>query len=158
MPVCIEKKVTLSGAVQVFECELLYLDDGFGILKYVIDREYTIGTVTLQRGDETYALYWRDRPYTIYIWRVSMKGLIYYFNIADGVSLHPDEIIWRDLSIDLFVDADGAIHVLDENELPPGLPVGLVDYIRSAMAHVLGHYQEIIVEANSILSAQGVYQ
>jgi hypothetical protein len=156
MTACIEKKLTLSGSVQVFECELLRLDDGFGMLKHVIDREYAFSSVTLRPGDITYALYWSNRPYTMYIWNVSNKQCIYYFNIADSISLHPDEIIWRDLSIDILVDADSTVHVLDEHELPPGLPVGLVGYIQYAKAHILRHYQDIMLEANALLSAHGV--
>jgi predicted RNA-binding protein associated with RNAse of E/G family len=158
MTACIEKKLTLSGAAQVFECELLRLDASFGMLKYVIDREYTISNVTLRPGDTTYALYWRDRPYTVYIWKVSKKQFIYYFNIADSISLHSNEIMWRDLSIDILVDADSTVHVLDEDELPSGLPVGLVGYIQSAKGLILHHYQDIMLEVNSILSAQGVYE
>jgi hypothetical protein len=156
MTVCIEKKLTLSGDAQAFECELLRLDTGFGILKYVIDRTYTISSVTLRPGDITYALYWKNRPYTVYIWSVNKKQFIYYFNIADSISLHPNEIIWRDLSIDILIEADNTVHVLDEEELPLGLPGGLVGYIQSAKAHILHHYQDIMCEANSILSAQGI--
>jgi len=156
MTVCIEKKLTLSGDVQVFECELLRLDTGFGMLKYVIDREYTISSVALRPGDITYALYWKDRPYTAYIWKVGKKQFIYYFNIADSISLHPNEIIWRDLSIDILIEADNTVHVLDEEELPLGLPGGLVGYIQSAKAHILHHYQDIMCEAKSILSSQGI--
>lgn len=156
MSICIEKKLTLSGAVHAFECELLGLDNGAGVLKYVIDRKYNVGTITLLPGDITYALYWIDRPYTLYIWHKIDGRLIYYFNIADSISLRRDEIIWRDLSVDILVDTDRKVHVLDEDEVPPGLPAALLEYIRSTKAHLLNHYQDIILEANLILRAQGV--
>ena len=158
MPVCIEKKLTLSGAVHSFECELLRLESGLGVLKYVIDRDYAIGTVTLRPGDITYALYWIDRPYTLYIWHRYESQFIYYFNIADSISLKHDEITWRDLSVDILVDATGMVHVLDEDELPHGLPAGLLSYIQSAKAYILNHYQEIMLEANVILREQGVLE
>ncbi len=156
MPVCIEKKLTLSGAVHTFECELLSLDSSMGVLKYVIDREYRVGPIVLGPGDLTYALYWIDRPYTLYIWRVKERQFIYYFNIADSVSLRSNEVVWRDLAIDIFVDEHRTAHVLDEDELPPGLPAGLLAYIKSAKSHILNHYQNIILEATIILRAMGV--
>jgi len=158
MPLCIEKKLTLSGAVNSFECELLRLDIGLGVLKYVIDREYTVGPIILRPRDITYALYWIDRPYTLYIWRLKERQLIYYFNVADSVSLRADEIVWRDLSLDVLVDADRMVHVLDEDELSPGLPSVLLAYIQSAKAHILNRYQDIILEANAILRAQGILE
>ena len=153
---CIEKKLTLSGAVHVFACELLYLDNGFGALKYIIDREYIVNGITLHPGDITYALYWSTRPYTLYIWHANGNHIHYYFNIADNISIQPEEIAWRDLSIDILIDADGKLHVLDEDELPLGLPVGLVGYIMAAKAHILDQYRIIILEADTILKTRGI--
>jgi hypothetical protein len=158
MTVCIEKKLTLSGAIEVFECKLLHVDNGFGALKYVIDREYTVNGITLHPGDITYALYWNTRPYTLYIWHTNGKQIHYYFNIADNISIQPKEIAWRDLSIDILIDADGNVHVLDEDELPLGLPAGLVGYIQSAKAHVLDHYKQIVFEVRSILKTRGILE
>ena len=56
--VCIEKKILLSGDVHTYSCELLHYENGFGILRYIIDREYDVHGVKLSPGDETIALYW----------------------------------------------------------------------------------------------------
>ena len=157
MTVCIEKKLTLAGSVQLFECHLLCLHAGIGVLTHIIDREYTVSTVKLHPGDITYALYWVDRPYTLYIWRSNRHQFIYYFNIADSLSLQPDEFIWRDLAVDILVDTDNTAHVLDEDELPPDLSVTLLGYIQSAKDHVLDHYRDIILEANAVLRELGVH-
>jgi len=153
MPLCLEKKLTLSGTVQVFECELLHLNNGFGMLKYIIDREYHIGEIKLRPGDITHALYWTDRPYTLYIWRLDENQPIYYFNIADRIALSPDEFVWRDLVIDIVIDANRKARVLDENELPGDLPPELLRYIHSARDHVLGHYGDIIDEADRAVTS-----
>lgn len=147
MPRCLEKKLALSGATDTYSCELLHLEDGFGILRYVIDREYDIAGVKLAPGDETIALYWEDRPYTLYIWRrQAAQDTAYYFNIADRISLTPQEFIWRDLAVDILVDHAG-VHVLDEDEIPSGLDAGLLHSIREAQAHILNNYPNIIKEA-----------
>lgn len=151
---CIETKLTLSGETKRYQCELVALHDGFGILRYVIDREYDVAGLRLSPGDETIALYWEDRPYTLYVWlRRDQKDRSYYFNIADSVSLRPEEFIWRDLAVDILVDPKGNVLVLDEHELPRDLPPSLLDRIMKAKEHVLGRVQDIIEEADRLIKA-----
>jgi hypothetical protein len=151
MRLCIEKKTLLSGEVHTYPCELLHYESGSGILRYVIDREYDIHGVKLSPGDETIALYWEGRPYTLYVWRRrAVQDTAYYFNIADRISLTPQEFIWRDLTVDILVDGRG-VHVLDEDELPSDLDTGFLRSIREAQAHILSNYPRIINEAVSKL-------
>jgi hypothetical protein len=147
LPRCQEMKITLFGETTTYPCELVSLKNGVGILRYVIDREYDVHGVKLLPGDETIALYWEDRPYTLYIWRrQAAQDTAYYFNIADRISLTPQEFIWRDLAVDILVDHAG-VHVLDEDELPPALDAGLLRSIREAQAHILANHPRIIKEA-----------
>lgn len=145
MSICIEKKQTLSGEIQTYSCELVRLDDNFGVLKYVIDREYTVADVQLAPGDVTIALYWTDRPYTLYTWNPSGNdAIVYYFNIADRVVLSQGEFSWRDLAVDILIDGSGEKHILDEDEIPPRLEAGLREYIEQARDTVLSSSQAII--------------
>jgi Protein of unknown function (DUF402) len=147
-----EKKILLSGEVKIFSCELLLLDKGFGVLKYVIDQRYDIGPITLHPGDITIALYWQDRPYTLYIWRLNQgQDTAYYFNVADWISLQSAEFIWRDLVVDVLVDPHGNVHVLDEHELPRDLDPALSRYIQSAKDLIIRDHQEIIKETDAML-------
>jgi hypothetical protein len=147
MSLCIETKRTLSGETKTYRCELLHFGSGFGVLRYVIDREYDVYGVELAPGDKTIALYWEDRPYTLYIWRRrTAKTPVYYFNIADRISLTPQEFIWRDLVVDILVDSRG-VHVLDEDELPSNLDARILQSIRETQAHILNNYPRIIKEA-----------
>lgn len=152
MSICIEKKLTLSGKVYLFECELLLLNSGLGVLKYVIDREYTVDGIKLQPGDITHALYWTDRPYTLYIWHLSRDRVVHYFNIADRISLQPQEFLWRDLAVDIVIDGGRNVRVLDEDELPDNLDPELSRYIQNAKATIMQEYASIIHEANVIVS------
>jgi predicted RNA-binding protein associated with RNAse of E/G family len=103
--------------------------------------------VKLSPGDETIALYWEGRPYTLYVWRRrAVQDTVFYFNIADRISLTPQEFIWRDLAVDILVDNNG-VHVLDENELPTDLDAGFLHSIREAQAHIISNYPRIINEA-----------
>jgi len=154
MSLCIEKKLTLSGETKTYQCDLVSLRDGTGILRYVIDQPYDMAGFKLSPGDETLAVYWHRRPYTLYIWHRARHGdRAYYFNVADSVALAQDEFVWRDLAVDILVTDDGTVRVLDEHELPPGLPPSLLEYILKAKDHILAHFQDIIEEAESMISA-----
>jgi len=149
---CREIKHTLVGDAKTYSCELLQYEPGFGMLQYVIDREYDIRGHTLQPGDVTLALYWEDRPYTLYVWDPRSKGgRLFYFNIADSISLRPEEFVWRDLAIDVLIDATGRIDILDEHELPPDLPQELRLYIEAAVDLVIAQHRKIIREANELI-------
>jgi hypothetical protein len=149
LPPCLETKHTLSGETKSYPCELLYYENGFGILRYIIDREYDVQGVKLAPGDETIALYWEDRPYTLYIWqRRTAKRSVYYFNIADRISLSPQEFVWRDLAVDILVDGRG-IHVLDEHELPADLEPTLHSEIQATKTLLLDNHASITAEATA---------
>lgn len=135
----------------VYTCELLHYEAGFGVLQYIIDRDYDISGVKLAPGDETIALYWEERPYTLYLWRRRTAAEpVYYFNVADRISLSPREFAWRDLAVDILVDDRGA-QVLDEHELPAGLDPRLLHSILSAKTHLLDNHQAIIAEVDALV-------
>jgi hypothetical protein len=156
MTLCREIKHTLSGATQTYACELLEYEPGFGVLRYVVDREYVINGRRLLPGDVTHALYWEDRPYTLYVWDLGSRGgRLFYFNIADSITLGREEFVWRDLSIDVLIDATGGIDILDKHELPPDVAPGLRHYIDEAVALVVRRHGEIIREAYERIERHG---
>lgn len=155
MPTCLEHKHLLSGEVHTYACELVHFEPGFGILKYVIDREYPIAGHKLAPGDVTCALYWEDRPYTLYIWNLADGSVLHYFNIADRVSLSPAEFSWRDLVIDILVDASDAPLILDRDELPQDLDKDLLHSILGSQDHILAHWRTIIDEADTLIRQHG---
>jgi predicted RNA-binding protein associated with RNAse of E/G family len=152
MKLCKEKKRHLSGAEVIFECELVALDDRFGILKYVIDRQWQVQSLTLRPGTVTYAFYWVDRPYNLYWWLdESGETVGHYFNLADSVGLSAQEFVWRDLVIDILVLPSGQARVLDEEEVPASLDEGLRVYIEAGKRRVLRDHRAIIKEATGML-------
>ncbi len=149
MTLCREIKHTLSGKRETYSCELLAREPGFGMLRYVVDREYGIAGHRLRPGDVTHALYWEDRPYTLYVWDLRDRGgRLFYFNLADSIALRRGEFAWRDLAIDVLIDAAGTISVLDEHELPHDLTPQLRLYIDRARDLIVASHREIIKEAN----------
>lgn len=154
MSICVENKLLLSGETERYPCELVSLQDGFGILRYVIDRDYDIAGFQLAPGDETLALYWANRPYTLYVWLRKAQGdRAYYFNIADSVVLTPREFTWRDLAVDILITPKNEPIILDEHELPADLDGSLAAYIRKSKQHILENHQDIVNEAKQLLSS-----
>jgi predicted RNA-binding protein associated with RNAse of E/G family len=148
MPPCKEIKRYLSGAEQRFECELLALEGGFGMLKYVIQRRWQVAGLTLEPGTVTYAFYWTGRPYNLYWWLDENGATLgHYFNVADSVSLSAQAFVWRDLVVDVLVLPSGQVRVLDEDELPDALDEDLRAYIQAAKRRVLREYRAIIETA-----------
>lgn len=153
MKICKERKRYVSGAEVVFECELVALEDRFGILKYVIDRHWTVQGLKLGPGTITYAFYWMDRLYNLYWWLdENGKTIGYYFNVADSLSLSAREFIWRDLIVDVLVFPNGQVQVVDEDEVPDAADEGLKSHIESGKRQVLQNYRAVIEEVNRILS------
>lgn len=147
MTTCIEKKMLLSGELHEYTCTMAHFTETFGVLQYVIDRKYLVNGIALQPGEITNAFYWADRPYTLYAWRIEQpEQELYYFNIADRVSLTRTAFIWRDLVVDILFDANDTAHVLDEEDLPSDISPSLRDYINRAKNHLLSHHNDIIAE------------
>ena len=143
----------LSGGEAVFECELIGLEAGCGILRYVINKPARVDSVSLEPGSVTYAFYWQDRPFNLYWWREpDQRTIAYYFNLADSVKLSRREFLWRDLVVDILILPDGRLFVLDRDELPSGLDSHLRAYIESAQTLVVDSHASLVAEAERVLA------
>ena len=120
---CKEVKYRYNGDTSEYLCERLYYNGDFGVLRYVIDRSYAVGGISLEPGTVTNAFYWKDRPYNIYRW-ISPEGCKYadYFNIVDMVELKPEIFSYRDLIIDVIVTLQGIPEIMDREEIPDTMP------------------------------------
>jgi len=82
---CYEKKHLLNGKVILYDCELITVSVEFGVLKYIVDREYKVGSIVLQPGIITNGFYQADRPYTLYRWFDKKREVVsnYFNRLAD---------------------------------------------------------------------------
>ncbi len=152
MNTCVEIKQTLSGAIQQFTCELVALEEDYGILRYCISERVSVGHVLLLPGAVTYAVYWIGRPYNVYWWRDPQgETLAFYCNIADSTRLSPAEFRWRDLTLDILIHPNGEIAILDQDQLPPNLPGPLKSYIDLAKQHVVDNARRIVEEVQELV-------
>ena len=152
MRFCQEVKYSLSGSKTIFPCELVAFGEYRAVLKYTIDRRWKVEELTLVPGTVTYGFYWQERPYNLYWW-IDPRGktVAHYFNLCDSTRITVEEVMWRDLIVDILVLPDGRASVLDEPELPDYLSGDLEEYISSARELVLGTHAAIIEEARNAL-------
>ena len=147
---CKEVKRLLAGGEVIYECELIHVEEDFGILKYVFDKEVKIEDIIIYPETISYGFYWMDRPYNLYMWfNESIIG--YYFNIADSLYLSRQKFVWRDLIVDVLVLPNGFVKVLDEEEIPLSIDKNLKNYIESGKKTILQNYKTIIREASKML-------
>jgi len=153
MKSCNERKKYLLGGEIVYPCELIEIRDGFGILKYLVDRQHIVGSLIIPPETISYAFYWTDRPYVLYSWFNSDCQVIgHYFNVADSVSLSAHEFSWRDLIVDILILPAGQIEILDEDEIPESLDSEMKKRIESVKQLILQNHQTIIDETSRILN------
>lgn len=148
---CTEEKETLSGAIKTYQCELITLQKQYGILQYNIEKEWNIAGHLIPKNSKTIAIYWKNRDYNLY-WFLDTNNqtLFYYFNIGDNFDLSPTHFRWRDLTIDIVISAQGAIQVLDEDELPAEVSEEIINKIEVTKKHLFNNYEAIIDEAQKL--------
>ena len=149
---CTEKKRSITGKINSFDCELIVLKESFGILRYIIKRDAAVSSILLAPGMETHAVYWTHRPYNVYRWIRPEGGILgTYINIGDCFRLSPGLFTWRDLVVDILIFPNGKVEVLDEHEIPVEIDPDVMCYIKSATSMVLADSQNILSEVDLLL-------
>jgi predicted RNA-binding protein associated with RNAse of E/G family len=59
------------------------------------------------------------------------QTLALYFNVCNSTHISPEQVAWRDLTIDILITPDQRCRVLDEDELPDDLDPDLLAYINA---------------------------
>lgn len=130
-----EHKHRLDGRIQTFPCDALEIAAQRAVLRYVTRQGATVAGVAIPTGAVTYAVYWTDRPYNIYLWTApDGRTLGYYFNIATDTRIGPEALHWLDLEVDVLVAPGGSVRVLDEDKLPADLSPAHRGTIAEALA------------------------
>ena len=102
----IEVKRTLDGREQRFACEFVHRDPSVVVVRYRFERG--------GRALRSFGLFWSRRPYNCY-YVVPARGdktVFVRFDVVAGIEVDlavaPPEVRYRDLLLDLWVDAEGA--------------------------------------------------
>lgn len=148
LPPILEIKRKLSGQAKEFNCRVLSRDGTHLVVLFIARVEMNVHGVVLPAGTATFGHFWSDRPYNVYHWLDPADGqtIGYYVNLAEETALSKDRLEWRDLIVDVLVSRDGQPTVLDVDEIPTDLAVGVRERIAAAQARVLGELPALLRE------------
>ena len=148
----LEVKRTLDGKIVEYPGEPLLVEPGVrAVLLCRIDETEVVagGRITLQPGTLSVGYFWCDRPYNVYHWLYDGRTLVHYINIGRFVTLSDSELIWDDYAVDVLAFPDGAVEVIDEDEIPAGVDDATRSVIREATAVVLADVPAIVAAAEA---------
>ncbi len=143
----IERKTRFDGSVQEFACQALLMEPARrAVIRYDLDRDWHVGGMVFPKGGYTAGHFWIDRPYNVYHWLHAGKTLGYYFNVGLIDEITETTVAWRDLIIDVLVKPDGAIDILDEDEVPADLPAEHRRTIAQALEQIVTNPKRLVKE------------
>ena len=143
-----ERKTRFDGSVQEFACRALLIEPGtHAVVRYDLDRDWHVGGMVFPKGGYTAGHFWIDRPYNVYHWMTAAgQTLAYYFNVGLVDEISDTLVAWRDLIIDVLVKPDGAIDILDEDEVPADLPPEHRGTIARALEQIVTNPKRLVAE------------
>lgn len=159
-----EVKHHLDGREEEFECELLFKSHDTALVRFAFqqDNPRVDGPFRLPAGEiVTLAAFWEDRPYLIYRLLDHRWELIgHRFDVCEDVHID-DEIHYTDLLLDVWVPADGAIHVLDADEVEAARSNGLMNekqatIVDEARRHLERHSGDVVQELDQLMATANV--
>ena len=144
----VERKTRFDGSVQEFACRALLVETGtHAVIRYELTRDWHVGGMVFPMGGYTAGHFWIDRPYNVYHWlEASGRTLAYYFNVGIVDEISETQVAWRDLIVDVLIKPDVTIDILDEDEVPPDLPVEHRGTIARALEQIVTNPKRLVAE------------
>jgi hypothetical protein len=150
LPIITECKRTLAGLEQRFECRQLTRSTEHVAVLWIAPAPMHVHGIDLPAGTVSFGHFWTERNYNVYHWMRSDSSTIgYYFNISDKPEIEADQLRWRDLTVDVLCTPEGRLDVLDEDELPAGLPPEILRSIAAGKAAILGNPAAVMAEVEA---------
>ncbi len=116
----IENKRHINKPTERYECDLISMDSGRAVLRYVSDRTFEskrLG-ITFPPGCITLALYEEGKSRVFWgIYSPDAELLGYFVHICRDVAISDDEVDYLDLLLDIWFYPDGRHIILDEDEV-----------------------------------------
>jgi Uncharacterized domain/protein associated with RNAses G and E len=85
-------------------------------------------------GSYSFGYFWSDRNYNVYHFVLpDGKPVGLYINVACNTTITSESIDWHDLYVDLWINNEGSLVILDENEVPADFDQDLVQIIHDVI-------------------------
>ena len=69
-----------------------------------------------------------------------------YFNVCDNTRITPEQVAWRDLTVDVLITPDLRCRVLDEDELPDDIDPDLLQRINATRERLCADPVRLLAE------------
>ena len=113
-----EVKRHLNGREVRFDLQLVLRRPHLIVASFVHPKALQRDGFTFERGAVSYGFFWRRRPYVMYHMLDPQGRLVANrFDIVEDVQLGEREVSYRDLLLDIWIDASGLVRVADEKEV-----------------------------------------
>jgi predicted RNA-binding protein associated with RNAse of E/G family len=150
LPAIIEVKRTLAGVEKRFDCRLLARTETHVAVLWIAPEAMHVHGVDLPAGTISIGHFWTDRSYNVYHWMRSDASTIgFYFNLADSTVVTPQQLSWRDLTVDVLALPGGRLEVLDEDELPPVLADDARAHLEAGKSAILSAPAAVMAEVEA---------
>lgn len=150
MPTIEERKRHRSKPDQFYTCDEVHRESGYIVIRYDVTREGRIGDAVIPAGSHTLAHYRAATGYVLWEMIAGNGRLIgYCYHICEPPQIGPDYVDYLDLYLDLWYAPDGAVTLLDEDELDAAVAAGHITegqatYARSQAELVRREHEAII--------------
>ena len=159
MSAFVETKQHINKPTQTYACERVKQGQGWVLLRYVSQKTWQVVDTFLPIGTCTWAFYEEGASYVI--WRMeSPTGQLlgYLFHVCSDITVSATGVEYLDLLLDVWVDAQGRDHLLDEDELAAclanqKLSPEKVRQIENIAAHVAKNWQVDVKRLDVLLDS-----
>ena len=152
-PTITEHKLHYNKPDQRFQCDLLRAVPGLVLLHYLTTEPYTVAGEQMTPGTSTIGLYREGERYVF--WKMlrpdgSLHG--YLIHLCEPIKLYPDQVVYRDLMLDIWYQPPHPPRLLDEDDLAEAVALGWINEqkaseARSAASDVLSRLPDIVRRA-----------
>jgi predicted RNA-binding protein associated with RNAse of E/G family len=123
-----EIRLHKNKAPQEFLCSLLFRTHDYLVLAFQSHTSSRVNGRLIEKGSTTTAHYWSNRNYTLWKFIDSGHNLIgYLFYICTDVVFGKSSLTYMDLELDIWIDPDGRVSILDQEEVNACLEKGLIN-------------------------------
>lgn len=155
-----ELKRHLNKPDEEYRCDLVTRGADWVVLAYVSRRPWQVAGTHLPAGSQTLAFY--QTGIERVLWRMyapsgELKG--HLFHVCRDVRVGENEVSYLDLLLDIWINADGATHVLDRDEVAACRKAGKLSaadlqIIATEEKRIASHWPKFVRELEGKISDQ----
>ena len=113
---------------QEYLCSLLFRTINHLVLAFQSPTATRVNGRLIEEGSTTTAHFWSNKNYTLWKFRDTNHNLIgYLFHICTDVVFGKSSVTYMDLELDIWIDPDGTLTILDEEEVNACCENGLIN-------------------------------